>query len=81
MYTNAMTKEKNIKEKKVKTKQILFRKKKIYIYIYIIKISEQIYILLGNHGFGNIFSGVITRKTLSQQNHCQLAADEVRFKG
>ena len=37
--------------------------------------------MLGNHGFGNIFSGVITRKTLSQQNHCQLAADEVRFKG
>ena len=35
MYTNAMTKEKNIKEKKVKTKQILFRKKNIYIYIYI----------------------------------------------
>ena len=35
MYTNVMTKEKNIKGKKVKTKQILLRKKKyIYIYIY-----------------------------------------------
>ena len=74
MYTNVMTKEKNIKGKKVKTKQILLRKKKyIYIYIYI---WEQ-----GNHGFGNIFSGVITRITLSQQNHCQLATDEVIFKG
>ena len=77
MYTNVMTKEKNIKGKKVKTKQILLRKKK-YIYIYIYKNK---YILLGNHGFGNIFSGVITRITLSQQNHCQLATDEVIFKG
>ena len=40
MYTNAMTKEKNIKEKKVKTKQILFRKKNIYIYIYIYILSK-----------------------------------------
>ena len=44
MYTNAMTKEKNIKEKKVKTKQILFRKKKIYIYIYILSKYKNKYI-------------------------------------
>ena len=44
MYTNAMTKEKNIKEKKVKTKQILFRKKNIYIYIYILSKYKNKYI-------------------------------------
>ena len=50
-----MTKEKKGKRKKMKVRQILFRKKEK---------RAQIYILLGNNHFSNIFAKLISRKIL-----------------